>query len=112
MQRDADADLRVAGRRILNAPDNICVSPRGGFILCEDGGGTEFLHGLTVDGNIFRFAQNNVDLAGQRNGYHRRLPRQRVRGRDLQPRRPLAVLQHPEPRDHVRVTGPWRNGAL
>ena len=22
---------------ILNAPDNICASPRGGFILCEDG---------------------------------------------------------------------------
>ena len=47
---------------VLNAPDNICASPRGGFILCEDGSGTEFLHGLTVDGNIFRFAQNNVDL--------------------------------------------------
>ena len=47
---------------VLNAPDNICVSPRGGLVLCEDGGGTEYLHGLTTDGEIFRFAQNNVDL--------------------------------------------------
>ena len=31
----------------LNAPDNITVSPRGGIVLCEDGSGQEFLHGLT-----------------------------------------------------------------
>ena len=47
---------------VLNAPDNLCVSPRGGIVLCEDGNGTEYVHGLTVDGTIFRFAQNNVDL--------------------------------------------------
>jgi Bacterial protein of unknown function (DUF839) len=33
---------------------------------------------------------------------HRRLPGQRVRGRDLQPRRQVAVLQHPEPGDDLR----------
>ena len=47
---------------ILNAPDNMCVSPRGGLVLCEDGDGTEYVHGLTLDGTIFRFIQNNVDL--------------------------------------------------
>jgi len=52
---------------VLNSPDNITVSPRGGLVLCEDGGGSEFLHGLTVDGEIFRFAQNNVVLNGERN---------------------------------------------
>ena len=45
---------------VLNAPDNITVSPRGGLVLCEDGGGEEFVHGLTVDGEIFQFAKNNV----------------------------------------------------
>ena len=53
---------------VLNAPDNITVSPRGGLVLCEDGGGEEFLHGLTVDGEIFKFAKNNVVLNGERNG--------------------------------------------
>jgi uncharacterized protein len=46
--------------QVLNNPDNICVSPRGGIVLCEDGSGTEYLHGLTTDGEIFRFAANNV----------------------------------------------------
>jgi hypothetical protein len=45
---------------VLNNPDNICVSPRGGIVLCEDGSGVEYLHGLTSDGEIFRFAANNV----------------------------------------------------
>ncbi|MCP9943867.1 PhoX family protein [Streptomyces somaliensis] len=50
------------GAEVLNAPDNMCVSPRGGLVLCEDGGGTEYVHGLTTGGEIFRFAANNVDL--------------------------------------------------
>jgi uncharacterized protein len=45
---------------VLNNPDNICVSPRGGIVLCEDGGGAEYLHGLTTDGEIFPFALNEV----------------------------------------------------
>ena len=31
-------------------------------MLCEDGSGTEYVHGLTTGGIIFKFAQNNVDL--------------------------------------------------
>ena len=56
------------GAEVLNAPDNICVSPRGGLVLCEDGSGEEFVHGLTVDGEIFPFIKNTVRLNGERNG--------------------------------------------
>src|SRR5262249_11694385 len=35
------------GLDVLDSPDNICVTPGGGLILCEDGSGQEFLHGLT-----------------------------------------------------------------
>ena len=38
---------------VLDAPDNICVSPRGGLVICEDGGGTQYLRGLTPEGMIF-----------------------------------------------------------
>ena len=38
------------------------VSPRAGLVLCEDGSGAEFVHGLTTDGVIFKFAESNVDL--------------------------------------------------
>ena len=39
-------------RDVLDSPDNICVSPRGGLVLCEDGGGEEFLRGLDPRGRI------------------------------------------------------------
>jgi secreted PhoX family phosphatase len=45
---------------VLNNPDNITVSPRGGLVLCEDGSGDEFLHGLTLQGQIFQFVKNIV----------------------------------------------------
>ncbi len=54
----------------LDNPDNITVTPRGGLLLCEDAaGGTnivgERLVGLTLNGNTFTFAQNNIVLTAQ-----------------------------------------------
>jgi secreted PhoX family phosphatase len=43
---------------ILNHPDNITVSPRGGVVLCEDGAGVQHLRGLTPTGEIFDVATN------------------------------------------------------
>ena len=48
-------------------PDNMTVTPRGGLLLCEDAAGGanivgERLVGLTLDGNTFTFAQNNIVL--------------------------------------------------
>ncbi len=50
--------------------DNITVSPRGGVLLCEDGGGIEDafgmgerLMGLTPAGESYLFAKNNVQLS-------------------------------------------------
>ena len=49
-------------REQLDAPDNICVSPSGNnLILCEDGGGAEYLHLLRRSGNsIHRLARNII----------------------------------------------------
>jgi secreted PhoX family phosphatase len=41
------------GADVLQSPDNICVSPRGGIAVCEDGEGVQFVRGLTRDGAIF-----------------------------------------------------------
>jgi secreted PhoX family phosphatase len=35
---------------VLDAPDNICVSDRGGIVICEDGGADQFVRGLTPGG--------------------------------------------------------------
>lgn len=50
------------GISVLNKPDNICFTPRGGIVLCDDGdsAGEQRLHGLTQRGQIFDFAINVI----------------------------------------------------
>ncbi len=43
---------------VLDAPDNLAVSPQNALLLCEDGGGEQYLRGVTLDGEIFDFARN------------------------------------------------------
>jgi secreted PhoX family phosphatase len=53
--------LESPSARVLDSPDNICVSPRGGIVICEDGPGTDFVRGLTRDGGIFDLVRNNLN---------------------------------------------------
>ncbi len=39
--------------RVLDAPDNVVVSPRGGVVLCEDGTDDHYIRGLNREGEIF-----------------------------------------------------------
>jgi len=39
-------------RDVLDGPDNICTSPQGGLILCEDGETEQYIRGLTPQGAI------------------------------------------------------------
>ena len=43
---------------VLDYPDNIAVSPRGGIVICEDGEGEQYLRGLTPEGAIFDLGKN------------------------------------------------------
>jgi uncharacterized protein len=43
---------------VLDAPDNLTVSPQEALLLCEDGGGDQYLRGVTLDGTIFDFGLN------------------------------------------------------
>jgi secreted PhoX family phosphatase len=102
---------------VLNNPDNICVSPRGGIVLCEDGGGQEYLHGLTTDGEIFPFALNDVVIpAGGVPG--KSVPPGDYRGSEwcgstFDPRHGdwlFANIQSPG--ITFAITGPWQDGSL
>jgi uncharacterized protein len=104
---------------LLNMPDNICVSPRDGIVLCEDGGGeVEFLHGLTLDGEIFRFAENAVRVpAGGIPGKPAILPGNYANsewcGANFEPRRGRWLFVNiQKPGITVAITGPWENGSL
>jgi uncharacterized protein len=100
------------GQEILNSPDNLCVSPRGGLVLCEDGGGIEFVHGLTTDGVIFRFAQNNVVLAGERNDISGDFRGSEFAGACYSPDGRWLFFNIQTPGITFAVTGPWGRGAL
>jgi secreted PhoX family phosphatase len=100
------------GAAVLNAPDNITVSPRGGLVLCEDGGGEEFVHGLTVDGEIFPFAKNTVVLNGERNGFAGDYRGSEFAGACYSPDGAWLFVNTQSPGITFAITGPWANGAL
>ncbi len=102
---------------VLNAPDNICVSPRGGIVLCEDGSGREYLHGLTPAGEIFRFAENTVVLTEAlraEKGYSRvDYSDSEWCGATFEPKNGNWLFVNIQsPGITIAITGPWRKGAL
>jgi len=100
------------GAAVLNAPDNITVSPRGGLVLCEDGSGEEFLHGLTLDGEIFQFAKNTVVLNGERNGIVGNFAGSEFAGACYSPNGQWLFVSVQSPGISFAITGPWEQGAL
>jgi hypothetical protein len=51
----------------LDCPDNICVTPWGDILMCEDGAGDQYLRGLTPAGRVYDIARNaksGGELAG------------------------------------------------
>jgi secreted PhoX family phosphatase len=100
------------GAEVLNAPDNITVSPRGGLVLCEDGSGEEFMHGLTVGGEIFKFAKNNVVLDGERNGIAGDFTGAEWAGACYSPDGRWLFANIQTPGVTFAITGPWKAGAL
>lgn len=100
------------GPDVLNNPDNICVSPRGGLVVCEDGLLPQFLQGLSRDGRIFPFARNNVVLEGQKNGITGDFRGSEMAGATYSPDGEWLFFNIQWPGITVAVTGPWGRGAL
>lgn len=94
-------------REVLDSPDNICVSPRGGLVICEDGAAEQYLRGLTPEGEIFdlvRTAGPMSEFAGSCFG---------PGGRTLFfNRQGSRVPGGPEPGATYALWGPWERGAL
>lgn len=47
-------DVQLPG----DSPDNICLAPDGGLMVCEDGGGAQYVFGVTVGGEVYPVARN------------------------------------------------------
>lgn len=53
-----DTDLQLPGE----SPDNICLAPSGGLMVCEDGNGAQHVYGVTRRGEVYAMARNAQNL--------------------------------------------------
>ena len=93
----ARADLHRCGRAPTTpyeTPDNMCVSPYGGLMICEDSTGENYMIGTTADGEPFMFARNRQVTDAGRD--------RRARRCVVLPGRPDHVLQRLRPGYDVR----------
>ncbi|MDA7977834.1 MAG: PhoX family protein [Pirellulales bacterium] len=113
---------------VLENPDNIVVAPGGnGLLLCEDNSGGRFndaerLIGLTLDGQAFTFAENNIDFSESGLGsYTRRGSGITFDGNEKQSEWAGATYSHngewmfvniQTPGVTFAITGPWGAGPL
>lgn len=108
-----------------NNPDNVTVSPRGGVVLCEDGGASTDafgsgarLLGLDAGGQAYIFCKNNVNLsaaqiaaagksvsAGDRRSSE-------FCGACFDPTGRLLFVNMQTPGITFAITGPWAKGNL
>ena len=100
------------GTDVLDMPDNLTVSPRGGLVLCEDGDADNYVRGLTLAGAIFPFAKNNVVLDGERNGFAGDFSNREFAGAVYDPAGDWLFVNAQTPGITFAITGPWGAGLL
>ncbi len=100
-------------KEVLDMPDNITVSPRGGIVLCEDGSlPGQRLHGMTLGGELFTLAVNNVQLNGEKNGLNGDFRDDEWAGATFTPDGSWLFANLQNPGITVAITGPWDKGPL
>ena len=87
---------------LLDSPDNICVSPRGGLVLCEDGDDDQYVRGLDERGQIFDIALNNVS----------RNEDKEFAGACYSPDGDILFVNIQTPGVSFAIRGPWARGAV
>lgn len=81
-------------------PDNMCVSPYGGLMICEDSGGENYMIGTTADGEPFAFARNRQYTSPGTSG--------ELAGVSFSPDGRVMFFNVYTPGTTFAVTGPWR----
>lgn len=98
---------------VLEKPDNICVSPGGGLVICEDGDQSpQRLHGLTTKGELFGIASANMVLNGEKNGLKGDFRDSEWAGACFSPDGKWLFANLQVPGFTVAITGPWSAGGL
>jgi secreted PhoX family phosphatase len=97
-------------------PDNICASPRGGLVVCEDGDDGDppmRLQCLTREGLLMPFCINNINLSGNPvNGFQRDYRDSEWAGASFSRDGTTLFVNIQRPGISVAITGPWKSGLL
>ncbi|HEY6890714.1 MAG TPA: alkaline phosphatase PhoX [Solirubrobacter sp.] len=106
---------------VLDQPDGLTVSPRGGVVVCEDGdgedvnGGTNFLRVLTPKGTLETFARNDTALdlhEWDDEAKKGSIGRSEWSGACYSPDGKWLFVHIQIPGKTFAITGPWDNGWL
>jgi hypothetical protein len=90
-------------KSLLTMPDNVCVSPQGSLVVCEDGGARVMhIRGLTRAGKIFDIAR---DIAGIES-------RGEFAGATFSPDGQTLFVNMQRPGITYAIWGPWQDGVL
>ncbi|MEV6378140.1 PhoX family protein [Streptomyces sp. NPDC051773] len=94
-----DTDLQLPGE----SPDNICLAPSGGLMVCEDGNGTQHVYGVTRRGEVYAMARNaqNIGTADEPEWGE-------FAGVTFSPDGETMYVNCYTPGTTFAVTGPWR----
>jgi secreted PhoX family phosphatase len=98
--------------QVLDYPDNVVLSPRGGLVICEDSEQpVQRLYGMTLDGGLFEFCRNNVRLDGTM-GFTGDFREEEWAGACFSPDGKWLFANVYTPGFTVAITGPWRDGLI
>lgn len=108
--------LRLAfessSRDVLQGPDNLCVSPKGGLVICEDAAKPNAMRALSPDGKIATLARNIASLDGQRNGFAGDYAASEFAGATFSPDGKWLFFNLQRPGITFAMTGPWKDVGL
>ena len=97
---------------VLDSPDNIVVTPRGGLLMCEDGSGEQYVRGLDSEGRIVNMVRSPHEDGDEQPGEFAGAcfsPDGRVMFLNVQGGRRAEELR---PSATYAIWGPWADGPL
>ncbi|MET9502551.1 alkaline phosphatase PhoX [Streptomyces sp. NPDC006622] len=94
-----DTDVQLPGE----SPDNICLAPSGGLMVCEDGNGAQHVFGVTRSGEVYAMARGRQNI-----GTPEEPEWGEFAGVTFSPDGRTMYLNCYTPGTTFAVTGPWR----
>lgn len=101
------------GADVLDMPDNLVASPRGGLVLCEDGYRVpQRVHALSATGQLFPLIESQIVLRGEKNGIAGDFRSEEWAGATFSTDGQWLFVNNQTPGITFAITGPWQDGLV